>query len=53
VIANADGFMDKSEWHFIYNLYHRELSLQLDEVMKKQKELAELKERSSSMLAVL
>src|SRR5258705_4249501 len=31
-IANADGFMDKSEWHFIYQLYHKELGLQLTEV---------------------
>jgi len=53
VIANADGFMDKNEWHFIYNLYHKELNLQLDEVMKKQKDLVGLKERSSSMIAVL
>ncbi len=53
LIANADGFMDKNEWHFIYNLYHKELSLQLDEVMKKQKELIGLKERSSLMIGVL
>jgi uncharacterized tellurite resistance protein B-like protein len=53
VIANADGFMDKTEWPFIYKLYHVELSLQLDEVMKKQKDLIGLKERSSSMIAVL
>jgi len=53
LIANADGFMDKTEWHFIYKIYHKELGLSLDEVMKKQKELISLKERSSSMLAVL
>jgi uncharacterized tellurite resistance protein B-like protein len=53
VIANADGFMDKSEWHFIYKLYHVELGLQLDDVMKKQKDLIGFKERSSSMMAVL
>src|SRR2546421_4585085 len=34
VVANADGFMDKSEWQFIYQLYHKELNLQLDEIMK-------------------
>ena len=51
VIANADGFMDRTEWHFIYQLYHKELSLRLDEVMKKQKELIALKERFPLMLA--
>jgi uncharacterized tellurite resistance protein B-like protein len=39
VIANADGFMDKSEWHFIYKLYHKELNIPLDEIMKVQNEL--------------
>jgi len=52
-IANSDGFMDKTEWHFIYQLYHKELGLQLTEVMNKQKELIGLKEKSSRMLAVL
>jgi len=53
VIANADGFMDRTEWHFIYQLYHKELSLRLDDVMKKQKELMTLKERFPLMLAAL
>ncbi|MBS1682144.1 MAG: TerB family tellurite resistance protein [Bacteroidetes bacterium] len=39
VTANADGFMDKNEWKFIYKIYHTELALNLDEVMKVQKEL--------------
>ena len=39
VIANADGFMDKAEWQMIYRLYHKELQLPLDEVMKIQKTL--------------
>ena len=39
VIANADGFMDKAEWQMIYRLYHKELQLPLDEVMKVQKTL--------------
>ena len=52
VVANADGFMDRTEWHFIYQLYHKELGLQLDEVMKKQKELISGKERFSPMSAV-
>jgi len=38
-IANSDGFMDKDEWELIYRIYHTELSLPLDEVMKMQKEL--------------
>lgn len=39
VIANSDGFMDKEEWILIYKIYHTELKLSLDEVMKTQKEL--------------
>ena|SRR5690606_25459205 len=39
VIANADGFMDKKEWQFIYQLYHKELKLPLDQIMKVQNEL--------------
>lgn len=39
VIANADGFMDKDEWILIYKIYHTELKLSLDEIMKTQKEL--------------
>jgi uncharacterized tellurite resistance protein B-like protein len=38
-IANADGFMDKEEWVLIYKIYHTELGLPLDEIMKLQKEL--------------
>lgn len=39
VLANADGFMDRAEWQFIYKIYHKELQLPLDEVMSMQKEL--------------
>jgi uncharacterized tellurite resistance protein B-like protein len=39
VVANADGFMDKNEWTLIYKIYQNELNLQLDEVMKVQKDL--------------
>jgi uncharacterized tellurite resistance protein B-like protein len=39
VIANSDGFMDKQEWILIYKIYHTELGLPLEEVMKTQKEL--------------
>ncbi len=42
VVANADGFMDKMEWQFIYKIYHKELGLSLDEIMKVQKELVAL-----------
>lgn len=42
VIANADGFMDKKEWQFIYQLYHKELKLPLDKIMKVQNELMKL-----------
>lgn len=39
VLANADGFMDRGEWQFIYKIYHRELQLPLDVIMGVQKEL--------------
>lgn len=42
VIANADGFMDRNEWQFIYGLYHRELNLPLSEIFTVQKELNRL-----------
>jgi uncharacterized tellurite resistance protein B-like protein len=42
VIANSDGFMDKEEWVLIYKIYHSELKLSLDEVMKTQRELNKL-----------
>ncbi|MBS1509146.1 MAG: TerB family tellurite resistance protein [Bacteroidetes bacterium] len=45
VIANSDGFMDKTEWQFIYKIYHTELGLKLDEILKAQKELNGLKEK--------
>ena len=39
VVANADGFMDKKEWILIYKIYQTELNLQLDDIMKMQKDL--------------
>jgi uncharacterized tellurite resistance protein B-like protein len=39
VIANGDGFMDKEELTFIYKIYHTELGLQLNDVIKTKKEL--------------
>jgi uncharacterized tellurite resistance protein B-like protein len=42
VIANSDGFMDKEEWVLIYKIYHTELKLSLDEIMKTQRELNRL-----------
>jgi uncharacterized tellurite resistance protein B-like protein len=54
VVANADGFMDKKEWQFIYKVYHKELNLSLDEVMKVQKELVSLTfKRPQSLLSIL
>ena len=40
VLANADGFMDRAEWQFIYRIYHKELQLPLDVIMGVQKELS-------------
>lgn len=39
VIANADGFMDQEEWALIYKVYHKELNLETNEVMNRQKEI--------------
>jgi uncharacterized tellurite resistance protein B-like protein len=39
VIANSDGFMDKEEWVLIYKIYNTELNLNLDDIMKTQREL--------------
>ncbi|SRR5258706_6882994 len=50
-VANADGFMDKTEWQFIYKVYHKELNLNLDEVMKVQKELVGLTFKKSLSLS--
>lgn len=48
VIANGDGFMDKAEWQLIYKIYHKELSLPLEEIFKVQKEINRLpRERAS------
>jgi len=44
IVANADGFMDRTEWQFIYKLYHNELRLPLDEVMNKQKGLSRIQQ---------
>jgi uncharacterized tellurite resistance protein B-like protein len=53
VIANSDGFMAKDEWILIYKIYHTELKLSLDEIMKTQKELNQiLHGRSFSTLGV-
>jgi uncharacterized tellurite resistance protein B-like protein len=48
VLANSDGFMDKAEWQMIYKLYHKELQLPLEEIMKVQKGLAQSAYRNSS-----
>jgi uncharacterized tellurite resistance protein B-like protein len=50
VLANADGFMDKSEWQFIYRLYNTELGLSLNEVMKVQKQLTHATRTTETVL---
>jgi uncharacterized tellurite resistance protein B-like protein len=39
VVANADGFMERTEWQLIYKIYHKELNLPLSEIFNVQKEL--------------
>lgn len=49
VVANADGFMERSEWQFIYRVYHKELALPLNEIFAVQKELNRLIWEQSTM----
>jgi len=54
VVANADGFMDKTEWHFIYNIYHKSLNLPLDEIMAVQKQLNQMgREKSADVIDLM
>jgi uncharacterized tellurite resistance protein B-like protein len=39
LIANSDGFMDAEEWRLIYQIYYKELKLDLKEILACQKEL--------------
>lgn len=38
-LANADGFMDPTEWRMIYQLYKDELDLNLDDILAQQKKI--------------
>jgi uncharacterized tellurite resistance protein B-like protein len=38
-IANSDGFMDPREWKLIYQVYYRELGLDLQDILQVQKSL--------------
>lgn len=49
--ANIDGFMDKSEWMFIYKIYSKELNLKLDDVMKVQRDLIILTQKQEGLIA--
>lgn len=49
--ANIDGFMDKSEWMFIYKIYSKELNLKLDDVMKAQRDLILLTQKQAGLIA--
>jgi uncharacterized tellurite resistance protein B-like protein len=50
VLANADGFMDKKEWQFIYRLYNTELGLSLNEIMNIQKQLSRASRTAETVL---
>ena len=52
VVANADGFMDRSEWQLIYEIYHKELSLPLHDIFAIQKELNRIVWEKSSMIGL-
>lgn len=38
-VANSDGFMDPEEWKLIYQIYYRELDLDLQDILQAQKTL--------------
>ncbi len=38
-VANSDGFMDPEEWKLIYQVYYRELDLDLQDILQAQKDL--------------
>jgi uncharacterized tellurite resistance protein B-like protein len=50
VLANADGFMERSEWQLIYKIYHKELGLPLNEIFDVQKHLTKLVWEKTSIL---
>lgn len=52
VVANSDGFMDRSEWQLIYKIYHKELGLPLHDIFSVQKELNKLVWEKSSMIGL-
>ena len=39
LVANADGFMDQTEWQLIYYIYHKGLEINLQDIMEKQLKL--------------
>lgn len=52
IVANADGFMDKDDWQLIYNIYHSELKLRLDDVLRVQRQfVAEMKAKQLFLAA--
>ncbi len=38
-IANSDGFMDPREWKLIYQVYYRELGVDLQDILNEQRDL--------------
>jgi uncharacterized tellurite resistance protein B-like protein len=53
LVANGDGFMDKTEWQLIYRIYHKELNLPLEEIFKVQKELSRLPREKALLVATI
>ncbi len=53
LVANGDGFMDKTEWQLIYKIYHKELHLPLEEIFKVQKELSHFTREKTALVSVL
>ena len=41
LIANSDGFMERNEWQLIFKIYHKELKLDLKDIMYTQRDLIE------------
>ena len=51
LVANADGFMDQAEWQLIYNIYHKGLGINLQDIMEKQLKLKQMLDNAMRLSA--
>jgi hypothetical protein len=51
ITANSDGFMEKQEWQLIYKLYNQELKLNINDILKMQRQLMSENQKKSFITA--